>query len=591
MSRARLCAAVAFARMLFAGIASADPRSLTGGYSPYEEQAIRDAEIELGASVEPSPEGKTVERIDFVRLDPIDSRDPLPRAFDAVHTTSRVSVLRHEIFVKEGDSWKKHDVDESARSLRLVPQLSLVLCVPMRGSTSNRVRLVVITKDVWSLYPDFDVEATSGGLESLTLEPKEMNLAGLHHSVVARFVLRPLSYSLGASYEVPRVDGRWLALVVDANAIVNRASGAVEGGYGSASITRPLYSSRTRWAWTTGVDWSDEIERRYVNAALTSFTPSQPGATRVPWAWRARTITEQAKLTRSFGWETKNDFSIGGSIARAIYRVPDDPSLDRAAVAEFERTAVPVGESRIGPFVQWHGYTSHFLRVLDVDTLGLQEDNRLGHDLWIRLYPVLRGLGSTRDFFGSYAAAAYTVPLGDGMATAAVESTIEMEPDRISDGFVKTGVAIVTPRIGIGRIFFAATALNRWRNYLNLQSFLGGESLLRGYPSRFFAGKDMFATNLELRSRPIELASIQLGLAAFYDVGNAFNGFDHIEPKHSVGVGVRAVFPQLERSVMRLDVGFPITAGALPPGVTPVSFFLAFRQAFGLPTVGVGRAP
>jgi hypothetical protein len=250
-----------------------------------------------------------------------------------------------------------------------------------------------------------------------------------------------------------------------------------------------------------------------------------------------------------------------------------------------------VGENRVGPFVQWHGYTSNFLRVLDLDTLGLQEDNRLGHDLWLRLYPVLRAFGSSRDLFGTYAAAAYSVRLGDGVATASVESTVDMEPDRISDASLRTGVAVVTPRIGFGRLVFAATALNRWRNYLNVQSFLGGESLLRGYPSRFFAGKDMFATNLEYRSRHVDIASLLFGVAAFYDVGNAFSGFDHLDPKHAVGVGLRAVFPQIERAVLRLDVGFPISASSLPSGVAPVSFVVAFHQAVGLPTVGGGNGP
>ena len=576
---------------LLTTIASADPTSLTGRYSGYEEQAIRDAATDLGTGVEPLPEGKTIERIDFVRLDPIDRHDPLPIAIDALHATSRVSVLRREILVHEGDVWRKAFVDESARNLRLLPQLSLVVCVPMRGSSPDRVRMVVITKDIWSLYVDFDVAATPGGLELLTLEPKESNVAGMQHTALARFVLQPASYALGASYEIPRLTGRWLDVTADANAIVNRATSALEGSHGSVTAQRPLHSSLTKWAWSTGVTWTDSIERRYVNAVVTSFTPDLPATTPVPWMWRERKIVEQAKLTRSFGWETKNDFSVGGSFSHALYRVPADPSLDPRAVAQFARAAVPVGEDRVGPFVQWHGYTSHFLRTLDLETLTLQEDERLGHDLWIRFYPVLRALGSTRDVFGTYAAAAYTIPLGDGLVRGAVESTVEVTPDEVSDAAFRGDLGIITPRIGFGRLVFAATALSRWKNYLNLQSFLGGESLLRGYPSRFFAGKDMFATNLEYRSSPVTIASMHFGLAAFYDVGNAFTGFDHLDPKHAVGFGARAVFPQIDRAVLRFDVGFPVSASPLPPGVPPMSFVLAFHQALALPTVGVTRGP
>jgi hypothetical protein len=80
--------------LLVADAARADPISLTGRYSDYEQQAISDAENELGTGVDPQPVGKTIERIDFIRLDPIDRHDPLPTAMDAVHATSRVQVLR-----------------------------------------------------------------------------------------------------------------------------------------------------------------------------------------------------------------------------------------------------------------------------------------------------------------------------------------------------------------------------------------------------------------------------------------------------------------------------------------------------------------
>jgi hypothetical protein len=591
MLRLRIATIAALLCALASRRAGADPRVLAGAYSEYEQRAIRDAESALGARVEPSPEGKLIERIDFVRLDPIDSRDALPSAVDVVHTTSKPFVLRRELQVREGDAWRTALVDESARNLRRLPQLSLVVCVPLRGSAEDRVRLVVLTKDVWSLYVDFDLAVTGGGLESLTLEPKESNIAGLHHTGLGRFVLEPKALTLGASYEIPRVDGRWLDLVVDGNVVVNRATGDLEGSYGSTSIERPLVSSRTEWAWSAGSNFSTRVIRRYVNAEVATFTPSAPASAAIPWVWRERTFEEHAKLTRSFGWETKNDVSLGASLARARYRAPSDGSLDPRAVAEFERAAVPVGEDRVGPFVQWHGYSSDFLHTFDLDTLGLQEDLRLGHDLWLRAYPVLSGLGSSRDFMGGYAGAAHGVALGDGIARASLESTLEANTHALTDGWVKAAVGIVTPRFGVGRLVWKATAFNRFRNHLNARSYVGGDSELRGYPSRYLTGKDYLTTNIEYRTRSFDVASIQLGAAAFYDVGDAMNGFDHLDPKQSLGCGLRLVFPQVERAVLRLDVGVPVSAGPRPADVPPVAFFLAFHQAISLPSAGLGLAP
>jgi hypothetical protein len=587
------------ALMLVTRIASADPKSLRGGYSAYERLAIRDAEKHIGALVDPSPEGKTIEHIDFVRLDPIDHRDPLPGTIDALHTTTKEYVVRRALLVAEGQPWRSVLVDESARNLRRLPQLSLVLCVPLIGSAPDRVRLVVITKDVWSLHVDFDVAVTSGGLESLTIEPKESNIAGTHQVALARLVLEPKTMTFGVGYETPRVEGRWLSIDVDANAVVNRDTGAIEGAYGAVRALRPLFSSRTEWAWSTGTTFGSRVRRRYVNAVVATYRapPAEAGAgpAAVPWVWRERRVVQDAKITRSFGWATKNDVSFGVSFAHTRYEVPAYAGVDARVVTAFRRAAVPTGEDRVGPFVQWHGYRSDFLRTFDLDSLGLQEDHRLGHDVWLRAYPVLRALGSTRNVFGTYAGAAYGFALGDGLARVAVEATVEAEPHRITDAWVKGSLGIATPHFGPslfpGRLVFLTTALSRIDNYLNVQSFLGGDTLLRGYPSRYLDGKDLIATNLEYRSRSLDLAAVQIGAAAFYDVGDAFSGFDHLDPKQSIGGGLRIVFPQISRSVLRLDVGVPVSSGPRPPDVPPVSVFFAFHNALTLPTIGSAYAP
>jgi hypothetical protein len=559
------------------------PASIAFPYSPYETAAISAAERTLGATVDPVPEGKLIERIDVVRLDPIEPRDPAPEALDLVHATTREDIVRHEVLAKVGTPYRAAIVDESARNLRQLPQLSLVVCVAFRGRAKGSVRLVVITKDVWSLYPDFDIGVTSGGLEYLLLEPKETNLAGTHQTILARTIVQPESMSLGGAFAAPRLGGRWLAFVADANVIVNRTSGALEGSFGTFSIERPLYSAQTAWAWSVASTWKDEVFRRYTNARVATF------GDRLPWEYRARRIDEQASVTRSFGYAAKNDLTLGAQITQDAYRVPD-PSIDPAAAADFTRAEVPVGEARVGPFAQWRTYTTDFVRIVDLDTLALQEDYRLGHDVVARVYPIVHALGATRDLVGVRAAALYTVRLGDGLARAWIDTTTEGDTNRVTDAQVSGDVRIVSPRTGLGRVVFDVTAQNRWKNSLNRTVLLGGEERLRGFPTRYFVGKDLFAMSLELRSRPIEVASIQLGAAAFYDVAQAFDGFDHLHPGHSVGVGVRVVLPQIERAVIRADLGFPIGAGDLP-GVAPAAFFVTFGQAFKMAGVPAPFGP
>ncbi|WP_394839889.1 hypothetical protein LVJ94_23660 [Pendulispora rubella] len=577
-------------------------------YSKYEQQTIDQVLEDMAAkspsvrpgqavAVDAAPDGKTIERIDIARIDVFEKRDPVPLFLNVFHTLTKEPVIAREVLLREGQPYRQDLADETQRNLRRLPQLSLVIVVPLQGSSPDRVRLLVITKDVWSLRMGFDIGLSSSGLESLLLEPTESNMAGTQQLVLGRFTYRPNSFSLGTAYRVPRVQGLWLALNMDANIVVNRERGTPEGSYGIVSASRPLYSKYTEWSWGSQVAWRDEVLRRYIGIKVARFNAdATPGVNdAIPYQYRGRRYTSTHSITRSFGLDIKNDFTIGAEMNLRAYRTAFDADLPDGAprpvfapeaVAEFERRFMPRSDTRVGPFLQWHGYTNRFHRVLDFESLSLQEDYRLGHDLWLRVYPVSSGLGSSRSFLGVYAAAQYTIPWGDGLVRAAVEATNEFQSDRISDASVELDLRISTPHFGFGRLVFDSVVLNRYRNYLNRRTFLGGDTRLRGFPSSYFDGQDLFVSNVEFRTRPIAVFSVQLAGALFYDVGSAFEDFDHVKMHQSAGAGFRVLFPQVDRIVFRGDFGFPLDR---PAGVAPLTFFFTFQQAFGLP--GVGTLP
>jgi Omp85 superfamily domain len=602
--------AVAQERARLAEPMSEQPQEIKHPYSPYEVETLQQSLDLLHEVTDPAPEGKIVEGIEVVPLDVFEERDPVPRFVNVFHVTTRPYVIDREVLVRPGQPYRQALVDETARNLRGLTQLSLVLVVATKGTTPDRVRIVVITKDTWSLRLNWNVALTAGGLQELDLQPSETNLFGTQQTVSGLFTLTPSTYAFGLGYRVPRLEGRWLQLLADANIIVNKATGSPEGTSGEISLTRPLYSALTEWAWGVGASWDNEVVRRYVDAELSAYEPSDPngihyatecaptpGSPCVPYEYRTRQFVQQLTLVRSFGWATKNDFTLGLEFNRAENLTPDFSGYDPAVVAEFVRTQLPVGETRIGPFVQWRGYTTNFVRVLDFETLGLQEDYRLGHDVWVRVYPVLSALGSTRTLLGTYAAAQYTAPLGDGLVRASLESTTEADSQELSDAALGFTGRIVTPRLGFGRFVFDTAILDRYRNYLNHLYYLGGDTRLRGYPSNFLVGEDVITVNTEYRTRPLEVLKVQVGGVAFYDVGDAFNGFENLHAipgktyglLHSIGVGLRTLFPQFDRVVFRGDVGFPIPA---PAGVCArsfpgcYSFWVTFGQAFPVYSVG-----
>jgi hypothetical protein len=562
-------------------------------YSDYEQSSIDGALAALGFSRDGDSEGKIVESIHAVRLEVIEERDPAPRFLNVFHVLTRSYIVDRELLLRPGEIYRQTLADETRRNLASLRQFSLVLVVPAAGSAPDKVRIVVIAKDVWSIRLNWDISFSSGGLESLTLDPTEENLLGTHQSAGARFDWLPLSYSLGAHYAVPRVLGSRVTGLAEAGLTFNTETGSREGSFGTLDLGQPLWSSLTPWSWGVGVAWLDEVTRLYSDGRLASFTRdaqascAEPSPVCVPFAYRSDLALAAASLTRSFGWSGKHNVTLGFEGRRNRFTPPDLSAFDAATVQAFKSTRVPVSDDRVGPYLQYRTYSTSFLRVLDLETLALQEDYRIGPEAYLRLYPVLRFLGSSRDLLGVSAGLSYTLPVFDGLARAGVESITELETGdgSVGDGSLLTTLRITSPRLTVGRIILDAVLLDRYANHLNRSVFLGGNSRLRGFPSRYFAGSNLLAANVEYRSRPVQLfRSVQLGGTLFYDVGDAFDEWRSLKLWHSAGLGTRILFPQLDRVVFRVDVGFPLSR-PLPPGVGAVSFFVEFGQAFSLSAV------
>jgi hypothetical protein len=581
-------------------------------YSPYERQTIDEAVDKLHVEIEPHPEGKVLEGVDVVTLDVFEKRDPLPgplmRFANWFHATTRHYVIEREVLVSPGHRWDQALVDETARNLRGLPQLSLVLCVPLRGSAPGKVRLLVITKDVWSLRLNSNYTFENGRLEYLFLQPSEENLVGSHQQIYGNFVLDPGTITLGGQYVLPRLDGSRIALSVAANAVLNRATGHAEGSTGSFAYGQPLYSTLAKWAWGASIAWDDQIQRYYIGGQFTDFNPATGQC--VPIAngampdgpkgcrYESDNLSGSYAVTRSWGSSLKHDLSFGFSASRAVNTPFDLSAFTPADQKAFAAAILPLTDTQIGPFVEYHDYSSRFIDVLDFETLGLTENFRRGHEVFVHVAPITTALHSTRNFVDIVASAAYTVPLGDGLVRGIVQSNVEVSTDstppaaqgRIPDGSIEGGLRIETPRIGIGRLVLDAHLLDRYHDYLNLKTTIGGSDRLRGYPSASFIGNDFLAANLEFRSRAVEIWGVHIGGAAFFDSGDAFNDFTQMSLKHSIGVGVRVLFPQIQRTVMRFDWGFPLTQGPGLPAPFPGDVTITFGQAFDVPTIPTSAA-
>ena len=553
--------------------------------SAYEQETLDAALAELGGKLDPAPEGKLIEAVDIQVLDIIEERDPAPNFLNWFHTNTKQEVVERELLLGAGERYRQSLVDESQRNLRALRQHSLVLCRPLRAQRPDRVRLLVVVKDVWSLRLNSSFRFKGGALEYLLLQPSEENLAGTHRRLAVNFVYQPDVVALGGRFVEPRLGDSRYVLVADANVIVNHSSGEAEGSYGFLQYGLPLYSTQQDWSWGSVFEWRKEVARTFSGLDLKTYDATvTPWDDAIPWVYHSSTLHGRISVTRAFGAVTKQEVQLGMEAEQDSYQPEDLSAFDPAAAREFVSQKLPVTDARFGPYLQYHLYQNSFVRMLDVETLGLQEDYLLGPELYLRVYPMPAWLGSSRTVIGAYSAAAYSVRFGDGLGRAYLATTVEADTTaaRVSDSEIHGGLRIVSPRLGFGRLVYDGTILHRPNNYLNQTVSIGGGGRLRGYPSGQFIGKDMIASNIELRTRSLQLWTVQLGGTLFYDIGHAFDGLANFQPQHGAGFGLRLVFPQLERAVTRIDWGFPLTPHAYRGAIFD-GLVVTFEQAFAMP--------
>ena len=581
----------------------------TRRYSPLEQERIRRALLRVHGVRDEQPQGKRIESVEVVALPVFEPEDPVPQFLNWVHVTTLDYVIEREVLFRVGNRFDQRLSDETERNLRALLLFSVVVALPVQGSSPDSVRYVVVTKDIWSLRLGWDGRFNQGVLDYLSLQPTERNLFGTGRQLFGSLEFTRRVYSVGAGFYEPRLAGSRTRILVRANAVVSCDTGDIIGSSGSFQYSRPLYSTRTPWSYSTVVAWTDgesplvvegnlrgaicsakaddEIERRF-QSGRTVMLPNK-------YYYDSQQFTQT--FTRSYGYRYKTNLAFGMEAIRLAYAQADLSNVRVGPNSEipggftqseyngglnYYRARVPVPDTRISPFFQLTSFTTDYHRDINSETLGLQEDVvGLGHLAWLRIYPALKSLGSTRDMLGLDAIASYTFPVGaGGFMKFRAAHYVELSTATQTDAELRLAFRFTSPRLTLGRFVYDATFIDHYRNYRNTNLGLGGTTRLRGYATTAAAGENLIASNLEFRTRPIEIFSTQLGAVAFYDAGYAFDDFSELTLRHGVGGGIRFLIPQFDRDVFRVDVGVPVPFDA-PYG--EVSVIATFNQAFLVP--------
>ncbi|MCP3145101.1 BamA/TamA family outer membrane protein [Pyxidicoccus sp. QH1ED-7-1] len=531
----------------------------------YEEALIARALEQQGRVLEPEPEGKVLEEVLVATEDVVAASDPFPDFLNIFHVRTRDEVVRRESLLQPGQPYSAALAEESARNLRGLRLFSVVRLVPVKGRAPGTVALLVVTKDLWSLRLNSDFSAVGSLLQYLRLQGTEQNFLGRGKKVALDFTLRLDTLSFGQSYTDPRVLGSRWSLSESAAVIIGRESGRAEGSRGSLSVSRPLYSLSTPWSTSTSVAWNVETNRVYRGADIWQLPfPDGPA---VPYVYETEEVAGGVSYTRSYGLRHK--WNVGGTLG-AYHYAYDPPATSMLSGEQqdwFRRNYLPRAEDAGYASLSLRAFDARYEVLRDVDSYALSEDFQLGHSVsaTVRYAPPVFGADSHFAELGL--AGRYRLRLGEALTTVSAAGAIRRqlgEGAGWSNRRWATELVQVSPKVLGGRFVARGLLDVNIDDLFDRVTLLGGGSGLRGAGVDAYSGKRLLLVNVEYRTAPVVIRTVHLGGVLFFDSGSAFD--DRPDMVHSVGVGLRLLFPQFNVIPFRVDFGYVLNDDRPPVG-------------------------
>jgi hypothetical protein len=247
------------------------------------------------------------------------------------------------------------------------------------------------------------------------------------------------------------------------------------------------------------------------------------------------------------------------------YDAPADAPLDDAQRAWLKATHLPRSEEAVYASLSLSAYEARYEVMRDVDSYALSEDFQIGHSVVASVRYAPPAFASAAHYAELGVAARYRWLWADALTTLSAGGAIRRA---LGEGAGWTNrhwaaeVQQVTPKVLGGRFVARGLLDVNIDDLFDRVSLLGGGNGLRGAGQDAYSGRRLLLVNLEYRTAPLVFHTLHLGGVLFYDAGSAFNRLPNVV--HSVGVGIRFLFPQFNVNPFRLDFGYVLNDTAPP---------------------------
>ncbi len=546
----------------------------------FERESVEAALTELGLEVDNAPDGKRLGLVRVKNFEVFGEKDSsFLRWFNLFHRTTTEETIAREVLLRPGDRWDQERVDETVRNLQSPVYSNVIVAVPTRSAERDTVDLLIVTRDVWSLRFNSNIQFQGDSITLLSFSLAENNFLGWRKQMNVFFNMDQGAFEVGPAYVDPNILGTHLTLDSRASVIFGRDTLEAEGTRSATTLEYPLWSLDQTLGGSVNVTHYDSLVRSYQGSGVRTYdAPGTLGDDAIPWAYRYTYVEGSAKAKAAFGRGLKHLVSAGYEAYWLEASLPDDFAYTGVARRQFEYVALPRGELSSALTASYELYTPKYATYRDFATYDLREDYLVGPYFGYFVTQGLRALGSD----DTYTRVATTLQVADSVGGAYLKASASwsarLEVGSLRDHRSTLSFYGATPSLFSALRVVVRSDLSAWLSGENVGTYaLGGDSGLRGHSVGALNGSRRFRTNVELRSIPWRVWALRVGGVVFWDFGDAVNDLSDLAPVHDVGLGLRILIPQFNTYVFRLDWAFA-TEGVEAGWPGRLSF--GFLQAF-----------
>ena len=506
-------------------------------------------------------------------------------AANALHVKTRANFIRRELLFHVGECLDPLLLEESGRLLRGYAFLARADVFAVDQPDGNK-HVVVDTQDEWTTRVDLGM-SFEDGVHVEALELSEENLAGQGILASVFFRQRKERKDLGGTLRLPR-------LLHTRTDVVVSGGRTRSGTFLDEQVAYPFVGEVGRIALRQAYDRRDELFPYVVDDASAPYShvllPDLDERVELSVAGRLGRPGNLTLLGLGVSRETLDFEGFPGSLEVAHRNdfadtEPAPPDvlpgiLPQAHASSTTRVNFFMGQRNV-----------RYLRVRGLDALSGVQDVQLGTDVGLtvgRSIDVLSasGLGGTDDLYTRFRFFA-----GHDPGTSYLFLNVAAEGrDVLSGGGVPEGwrdligevdlYGYLRSRKAPSHTFFArVSGAGGWSMVTPFQLTLGGRRSLRGLDEESYPGERRVLFTLEDRYFMHWPAPsvFDLGVTLFADAGRVWAGEVPYGAdsgwKGAVGGGIRLGFPSGTRGLARLDLAFPVGAGATGGPIFRVTLF------------------